>query len=97
MLAQLHDELDDEQEMLPLGQMGLMMVDWLDPQKAVYVSSHICSFILGCSPLHELMKRFDCSERDGVNSDQGVHLDLAMDILKSILAETSSEFDVLRT
>lgn len=41
MLAQLHDELDDEQEMLPLGQMGLMMVDWLDPQKAVYVSSHL--------------------------------------------------------
>ena len=35
MLAQLHDELDDEQEMLPLGQMGLMMVDWLDPRKAV--------------------------------------------------------------
>lgn len=35
MLAQLHDELHEEQEMLPLGQMGLMMVDWLDPQKAV--------------------------------------------------------------
>jgi len=35
MLTLLHDELDDEQEMLPLAQMGLMMVDWLDPQKAV--------------------------------------------------------------
>jgi condensin complex subunit 3 len=35
MLAQLHDELDNEQQMLPLAQMGLMMVDWLDPQKAV--------------------------------------------------------------
>ena len=37
MLAQLHDELDNEQEMLPLGLIGLMMVDWIDPQKVVCV------------------------------------------------------------
>jgi condensin complex subunit 3 len=35
MLAQLCEEMEDEQEMPPLAQMGLMMVDWLDPQKAV--------------------------------------------------------------
>ena len=39
LLVQLAEEMEDGQEMLPLAQMGLMMVDWLDPQKAVYVSS----------------------------------------------------------
>ncbi|WWD20683.1 hypothetical protein CI109_105159 [Kwoniella shandongensis] len=34
MLSQLADELEDD-EMPPLAQMGLMMVDWLDPQKMV--------------------------------------------------------------
>ncbi|ORY20755.1 nuclear condensing complex subunit [Naematelia encephala] len=34
MLAQLHEEVDEE-GMLPLGQMGLMIVDWLDPEKTV--------------------------------------------------------------
>ena len=43
MLAQLHDELDDEQEMLPLGQMGMMMVDWIDPQKVVCVDLSFAS------------------------------------------------------
>jgi hypothetical protein len=35
MLMQLSDEMEHEDGMLPLAQMGLMMVDWLDPQKAV--------------------------------------------------------------
>ncbi|KAK8850500.1 hypothetical protein IAR55_004418 [Kwoniella newhampshirensis] len=34
MLSQLAEEIEDE-EMPPLAQMGLMMVDWLDPQKMV--------------------------------------------------------------
>lgn len=34
MLAQLHEEAEDE-PMLPLAQMGLILVDWLDPQKTV--------------------------------------------------------------
>lgn len=29
------EEVEDEQEMLPLGQIGLMMIDWLDPLKSV--------------------------------------------------------------
>lgn len=35
MLAQLIDEEEGDVEMPPLAQMGLMMVDWLDPQKVV--------------------------------------------------------------
>lgn len=43
MLAQLHDDAADEDEpMLPLAQMGLMFVDWLDPQKLMSVS---CPFL----------------------------------------------------
>ncbi|WRT70673.1 uncharacterized protein IL334_007671 [Kwoniella shivajii] len=34
LLSQLSEETEDE-EMPPLAQMGLMMVDWLDPQKTV--------------------------------------------------------------
>jgi hypothetical protein len=35
MLATLHEELGEGEKMLPLAQMGLMMVDWLDPEKTV--------------------------------------------------------------
>ena len=35
MLSQLAEEFEGEADMLPLSQMGLMMVDWLDPEKAV--------------------------------------------------------------
>ena len=34
-LNQLIEEQEGEVEMPPLAQMGLMMVDWLDPQKVV--------------------------------------------------------------
>jgi hypothetical protein len=36
MLAQLVEEMEGEDySLLPLGQMGLMLVDWLDPEKVV--------------------------------------------------------------
>lgn len=35
MLAQLGEEFENAADLLPLSQMGLMMVDWLDPHKAV--------------------------------------------------------------
>lgn len=35
MLAQLGEEFEHAADLLPLSQMGLMMVDWLDPEKAV--------------------------------------------------------------
>jgi condensin complex subunit 3 len=34
-LAQMCEEAENDQPMLPIAQMGLMMVDWLDPQKVV--------------------------------------------------------------
>ncbi|OCF54753.1 condensin complex subunit 3 [Kwoniella mangroviensis CBS 10435] len=64
LLAQLSEEAEDE-EMPPISQMGLMMVDWLDPQKTV--------------------------ERGGVKIDTAIHLDLAEQILESLLTETSKE------
>jgi condensin complex subunit 3 len=35
MLSTLGEEFEDVTDLLPLSQMGLMMVDWLDPFKAV--------------------------------------------------------------
>ncbi|WVQ85926.1 hypothetical protein IAT38_008094 [Cryptococcus sp. DSM 104549] len=63
-LSQSVEEAADD-EMPPLSQMGLMIADWLDPQKTV--------------------------EREGIIADATVHLDLAREILKSLLSETSRE------
>jgi hypothetical protein len=35
MLATLSEDATEDEPMLPLAQMGLMMVDWQDPQKTV--------------------------------------------------------------
>jgi condensin complex subunit 3 len=35
ILAKLTEENEDEQDMIPLAQAGLMMIDWTDPSKAV--------------------------------------------------------------
>ena len=70
--------------MLPLAQMGLMMVDWLDPHKVVYVTERFHDRSTGTELTH--------SERDGVTADMGVQLDLAIEVLKTILTESSSEW-----
>lgn len=35
VLQQILEEIEGEQDMPPLSQIGLMMIDWLDPLKAV--------------------------------------------------------------
>ena len=35
MLGQVAEEMEGEPGLLPLSQMGLMIIDWLDPQKVV--------------------------------------------------------------
>jgi hypothetical protein len=110
VLSQLGEDLAESQAMAQLSQMGLMMVDWMDPQKTVYVPVlHIwCLHIsqaghyLPCRHSQTLRGvlpnpwiRIDtdrCSEREGIKQDQTVHLDLAIEILKSILVGTSSTF-----
>ncbi|WVN89766.1 uncharacterized protein L203_104996 [Cryptococcus depauperatus CBS 7841] len=63
MLSQMAEDVDDG-EMPPLAQMGLMMVDWLDPYKAV--------------------------RREGATIDTAVHLNLALEIFKSLLVESNN-------
>lgn len=60
MLSQLGEEFEDATDLLPLPQMGLMMVDWLDPHKTV-----------------------------GTTPDLGIHLELGIELLKSLLTESS--------
>ncbi|KAI9633507.1 nuclear condensing complex subunits, C-term domain-containing protein [Dioszegia hungarica] len=65
VLQQILEEIEGEQDMPPLSQIGLMMIDWLDPLKAV--------------------------ERQGAKVDLAIHLDLALEVCKSILEEESKD------
>lgn len=86
MLGQLHEEAEDEQEMLGLQVMGLMMVDWLDPQKAVYVLTSSKDFVAS-SRVVVIYVDSRIRDRDGVKTDGDVHLDLAVEVLKGMLSE----------
>lgn len=35
LALRMHEELEDDQEMISPYQFGLLMIDWTDPQKAV--------------------------------------------------------------
>ena len=50
LLAQIAEEAESDQEMLSLVQMGLMMVDWLDPTKTVLVKPSLARACL-CSAI----------------------------------------------
>lgn len=49
-MSDLYDELGDDEEVVAPAKIGLMLVDWTDPTKTVYVSmpnltdrnSHLC-------------------------------------------------------
>lgn len=79
MLSQMSEEAEDD-EMLPLSQIGLMMVDWIDPFKAMWVLTSI-------DEAHEDWHVH--SGREGSTIDTSVHLDLSVEVLKLILIETS--------
>jgi hypothetical protein len=34
LAARMHEDLNEDQEMITLNQFGLLMLDWTDPQKA---------------------------------------------------------------
>lgn len=34
LAARMHEDLDEDQEMISLHQFGLLMLDWTNPQKA---------------------------------------------------------------
>lgn len=79
MLSQMSEEAEDD-EMLPLSQIGLMMVDWIDPFKALWVLTSIDE-VCGDWSVHR--------GREGSTIDTSVHLDLSIEVLKLILMETS--------
>ena len=47
LVVRVHEELDEDQEMVSSYQFGLLMVDWTNPQKAV-TGSVIFSVLYTC-------------------------------------------------
>lgn len=79
-LSNLHDELDEDEEMVPPAQIGAMLADWTDPAKTVYVCS-----LFSNSPVITYSKRtFFLRELDEAQQDSSVHLDMAIDIIKAL-------------
>ncbi|KLT44848.1 hypothetical protein CC85DRAFT_295396 [Cutaneotrichosporon oleaginosum] len=68
------EDFEGSPDLLPLAQMGLMMVDWIDPEKAVYVGAQHLS-----------------ADDSGSHNDHGLHLDLAIELLKLLLTETARD------
>jgi hypothetical protein len=69
--------VEDDASMVSPSQMALLMVDWTDPQKAMY------EFI------PRLFKEADvrASEIRGSHIDETVHIELASSILESLLSQ----------
>jgi condensin complex subunit 3 len=44
-MSDLYEDLEEDEEMVSPAQIGLMLVDWTDPSKTVYVllASSVCS------------------------------------------------------
>lgn len=87
MLSELPEEFEGSNDLLPLGQMGLMMVDWLDPQKTVgAVVDHGVHLDLGLELLKALL----------TETSRDVRKTIATLFSKLSLPE-SSEADVWKT
>lgn len=56
-LSNLHDELDEDEEMVPPAQIGAMLADWTDPAKTVYVC-----FLFSDSPVIAYLNEHAFSE-----------------------------------
>lgn len=76
----MHRELDEDEEMVSPLQAGMLLVDWTDPQKSMYVRavSHVDS---------GLTSFYYCREVHGRQTDQHVHFDLAIETMRALLGK----------
>ena len=77
-ITEMYSELEEGQTMVNPFQIASMLVDWMDPEKTVYVLPSYVSDI----PAH-----FLTSEVAGRKKDDAVHIDLAADIVKALFDE----------
>lgn len=86
-ISTMYNELEGDEEMVHPLQVSSLLVDWMDPQKAMYVlPSHIRqTFVLSWSTLSEIR---------GESADKNIHVDLSVDIIKALLEkDRDSKFD----
>ena len=77
----MHSELDEGQTMVSPLQLASMLVDWMDPDKAVYVESSLLLW----APVQSFNR-----EVPGRKKDDSVHIDLAADIIKALFDDKLS-------
>jgi hypothetical protein len=90
LLASQADELT-----IPLSQMALLLVDWTDPSKAVWVM-----IVFDGEKLQaDLKESTFISEREGATSDEKIHFYLAQDLLQLVAQRGNRKLtiDVSRT
>lgn len=75
----MHEELEEDEEMVNPLQAGTLLVDWTDPQKSMYVLAFKTSCILYTENLDQC-----CRDVYGRQTDEIIHFDLAVDIVKAL-------------
>ena len=87
----LHEELDDDQDMISPADFGLMFVDWSDPTKAVhmYVPStapffFFCPLFLARQTLTDVLW---CSADAELSESENAHIDLGIQVLSALYDE----------
>jgi condensin complex subunit 3 len=84
LLKGVYDDLGDKAAMVAPLQIGLQLIDWTDPQKAMFVLS-----FLQRNSLADALELL--SDVQGVAIDEDIHFDLAMLMVKKLYQEEQSE------
>ena len=77
-MSDLFEDLEEDEEMVAPAQIGLMLVDWTDPSKAVYVLTK------ACSRNTLFTSNLEYSKADGRPTDESIHVDVAIDIVRAL-------------
>lgn len=87
LLKSVYDDLGDKAAMVTPLQIGLQLIDWTDPQKALSVASRRIITVALC----ELTLIDGSRETPGVQSDELNHYNLAIEMVKKLYTEEQSE------
>ena len=68
LLKSVHDDLEDKAGMVTPLQIGLQLIDWTDPQKAMYATRFIPSYLL------HLLTLPVYSQSDSVSPDESIQI-----------------------
>ena len=91
-MSDLHDDLEEGEEMVSPAQIGLMLLDWTDPSKTVYV------FLLNeRSQSNSASGIFIRGSGEAGVDEMSVHIDVAIDIIKELFVKEMESESLLTT